>query len=203
MAVKGLALEDVRVVRFPWRKAVLALLLVLGFVAAGFVVTNTYATLWQQSLEDRWADLVTSGSAAPPVAGDPVAKIVIPSLDVERVVVEGDGRSELRKAPGHVPDTPMPGGEGNAVIRGHRLLWSGPFQNLNTLNLGAEIHTQTLEGTAVYLVAGIFRQDGPRIDMFEQTSLPYLTLITSDPPFRADGTLVVRAAMVERNGVAV
>jgi hypothetical protein len=39
--------------------------------------------------------------------------------------------------------------------------------------------------------------------MFEDTTLPYLTLVTSDPPFRADGTLVVRAAMVERDGVPV
>jgi sortase (surface protein transpeptidase) len=62
---------------------------------------------------------------------------------------------------------------------------------------------QTATGTAVYLVAGTFRQDGARIDMYEQTTLPYLTLVTSDPPWSADGVLVVRAAMVERDGVAV
>jgi LPXTG-site transpeptidase (sortase) family protein len=199
----GWALDDVRVVRFPWRKALWALALFLAFVAAGFVVTNTYSKLWQQRLDRTWASMVAAGGQATPVVGDPVAKIIIPSLDLERVILEGDDRSQLRKAPGHVEGTPFPGGEGNSVIRGHRLLWSGPFQDIDRLNLGAEIHTQTVEGTAVYLVAGIFRQDGPRVDMYEQTSLPYLTLVTSDPPFRADGTLVVRAAMVERNGVAV
>ena len=43
----------------------------------------------------------------------------------------------------------------------------------------------------------------PGTVMFEGTTLPYLTLVTSDPPFRADGSLVVRAALVERNEVPV
>jgi sortase A len=207
MAVRGarigLELDDVRVLRFPRRKALVALAVAFGLVAGAFVVTNTYATLWQQRLEDRWARMVATGEAAEAVVGEPVAKIVIPRLGLERVVLEGTERSILRKAPAHAPETAMPGGPGNAVIRGHRLLWSGPFRDLDELGLGSEIHVQTREGTALYLVAGIFRQDGPRIDMFEDTSLPYLTLVTSDPPLRADGTLVVRAAMVERNGVPV
>jgi LPXTG-site transpeptidase (sortase) family protein len=203
MAVKGLALDDVRVIRFPWRKALVAVAVLFAFVAAGFVVTNTYATLWQQRLEERWAGMIASGQSVEPAVGAPVAKLVIPGLGLERVVLEGSDRSTLAKGPAHVPGSPLPGSEGNAVIRGHRLLWSGPFRDLDTLGLGAEIHVQTLDGTAVYLVAGVFRQSGEQIDMFEQTALPYLTLVTSDPPLRADGTLVVRAAMVERNGVPV
>lgn len=203
MAVRGLELDDVRVLRFPWRKALIAVAVAFGFVASGFVVTNTYSTLWQQRLEERWAQVVAGGGSAVPVAGEPVAKIVIPRLGLERVVLEGTDRSILRRGPAHAPGTAMPGGSGNSVIRGHRLLWSGPFRDLDKLGLGSEIHVQTAEGIAVYLVAGIFRQDGDRIDMFEDTSLPYLTLVTSDPPFRADGTLVVRAAMVERDGVPV
>ena len=203
MAVKGLALDDVQVLRFPWRKALVVVGVLLGFIAAGFLVTNTYATLWQQRLDERWASMIAAGELFEPAAGDPVAKLIIPRLGLERVILEGSDRSILARGPAHVPGSPMPGGEGNAVIRGHRLLWSGPFRDLDQLGLGSEIHIQTLEGTSVYLVAGVFRQDGRRVDMFEQTSLPYLTLVTSDPPLRADGTLVVRAALVERNGVAV
>lgn len=201
MAVRGMSLDDVRVVRFPWRTALIVLAVAFGLVAGAFVVTNTYATLWQQRLDTRWADMIATGERAAPVPGQPVAKIVIPRLDMERVVLEGTGREVLRRAPAHAPGTVLPGGAGNSVIRGHRLLWSGPFRDLDQLGLGSEIHVQTLEGTAVYLVAGIFRQDGNRIDMFEDTSLPYLTLVTSDPPLRADGTLIVRAALVERDGM--
>jgi LPXTG-site transpeptidase (sortase) family protein len=203
MAVKGMTLDDVRVIRIPWRRILLGVGLAFGFVAAGFIVTNTYATLWQQRLEERWGALVTAGVAVDPRVGEPVAKLVIPRLDLERVILEGTERSVLRKAPAHVPGSPLPGEEGNAVIRGHRLLWSGPFRDLDELGLGTEIHVQTLSGTSVYLVAGVFRQEGRRVDLFEDTSLPYLTLVTSDPPLRADGSLVVRAALVERNGVPV
>jgi sortase A len=203
MAVKGLALDDVRVMRVPWRRILLGVGIALGFVASGFLVTNTYATLWQQRLEERWASLVAAGVPVEPRVGEPVAKLVIPRLGLERVILEGTDRTVLRKGPAHVPGSPLPGEEGNAMIRGHRLLWSGPFRDLDKLGLGAEIHVQTLSGTSVYLVAGLFRQDGRRVDLFEDTSLPYLTLVTSDPPLRADGSLVVRAALVERNGVPV
>ena len=203
MAVRGLSLDDVRVIRFPWRTALLALTAALAFVAGGFIVTNTYATLWQQRLDARWAEMIASGEIAAPVVGEPVAKIVIPRLDLERVILEGTARGVLRRGPAHAPGTVLPGGPGNSVVRGHRLLWSGPFRDLDQLRLGSEIHVQTLDGTALYLVAGIFRQDGNRVDMFEDTSLPYLTLVTSDPPLRADGTLVVRAAMVERDGMPI
>lgn len=203
MAVKGLALDDVRVFRVPWQRVVQVLGIAFALVAAGFLVTNTYATLWQQRLDERWATMVTSGQVTDPVVGQPVAKIVIPRLGLEQVVLEGTDRAILSKGPAHVPESPLPGGEGNAVIRGHRLLWSGPFRDLDQLGLGTEIHVQTLSGTSVYLVAGVFRQSGRRVDLFEDTTLPYLTLVTSDPPLRADGSLIVRAALVERDGVPV
>jgi sortase A len=202
VAVRGVAYEDVRVLRFPWRALGKALVIALAVVIGGFVATNTYTVLWQQHLEGEWADLV-AGGGADVVLGEPVAKIIIPSLGVDRVVLEGQDRATLRKAPGHVPGSALPGQEGNAVIRGHRLLWSGPFRDLDRLNLGAEIHVQTAEDTAVYLVAGMFRQDGDRVDLFQDTQLPYLTLVTADPPFRADGVLIVRAALVELNGAKI
>jgi LPXTG-site transpeptidase (sortase) family protein len=200
VAVRGVAYDDVRVLRFPWRAVGRALLVALAVVIGGFVVTNTYTVLWQQHLEGEWADLVTAGGEANAVPSEPVAKIIIPALEVDRVVLEGQDRATLRKAPGHVPGSALPGQEGNSVIRGHRLLWSGPFRDLDQLNLGSEIHVQTVDGTAVYLVAGMFRQDGDRVDLFQDTALPYLTLVTADPMFRANGVLIVRAALVELNG---
>lgn len=190
--------DEARLVRIPWRTIMAAAAGTVVALVVGFLLTNTYATLWQYRLESRWAAVLAEGDAGAPTPGDPVAKILIPRLGVERVVLEGQDRATLRKAPGHVPGSALPGEAGNAVIRGHRLLWSGPFRDLDRLNLGSEIHVQTAEGTAVYLVAGAFRQDANRIDLFEDTTLPYLTLVTSDPPFRADGTLVIRATMVER-----
>lgn len=196
-------LEDVRLVRIPWRKVAFSVVSAAAVFVVGFLLTNTYAALWQHHLDGEWAEMVSAGTSTTPLPGEPVAKIVIPRLGIDRVVVEGQDRATLRKAPGHVPGSAMPGELGNSVIRGHRLLWSGPFRDLHLLNLGSEIHVQTTAGTAVYLVAGVFRQDAGRIDLYEDTTLPYLTLVTADPPFRADGMLVVRATMVELNGEPV
>src|SRR5262245_33192728 len=44
-----------------------------------------------------------------PQLGDPVAKLIIPRLSAELYVVEGDGPAELRRGPGHIQQTVMPG----------------------------------------------------------------------------------------------
>ena len=41
---------------------------------------------------------------APPEPGETVAKLVIPRLDAELYVVEGDHSADLRRGPGHIAD---------------------------------------------------------------------------------------------------
>ena len=52
--------------------------------------------------------------------GDVMARLRIPRLHARFYVVEGDGAAELRRGPGHMPGTAMPGRPGNCVIAGHR-----------------------------------------------------------------------------------
>ena len=51
-------------------------------------------------------------------------------------VVEGVGTAELKTGAGHMPDTPLPGMPGNAVISGHRTTYGAPFNELDELLLG-------------------------------------------------------------------
>ncbi|MGN6692569.1 MAG: sortase domain-containing protein, partial [Aquihabitans sp.] len=55
-----------------------------------------------------------------PAEGDPIAKIRIPSIGVNRTVVSGVALSQLKRGPGHYPETPLPGQKGNVAIAGHR-----------------------------------------------------------------------------------
>ena len=48
--------------------------------------------------------------------GDAVAKMIIPRLDAQLYVVEGDGASQLRRGPGHVMGTVMPGQSFNLTL---------------------------------------------------------------------------------------
>jgi sortase A len=86
-----------------------------------------------------------------PQLGDAVAKLIIPRLDTELYVVEGDGDGELRRGPGHIAGTPMPGQDGNCIIAGHR---DTHFRVLKDIRKGDTIVLQTGAGRYTYRVSG-------------------------------------------------
>ncbi len=83
--------------------------------------------------------------------GDAVAKLIIPRLNTELYVVEGDDSGELRRGPGHVVGTAMPGQAGNCIIAGHR---DTHFRVLKDIRKGDEIILQTAAGKYTYRVKG-------------------------------------------------
>lgn len=86
-----------------------------------------------------------------PHPGDAVAKLIIPRLDAELYVVEGDDAGELRRGPGHMTGTPMPGQDGNCIIAGHR---DTHFRVLKDIRKGDAIVLQTGAGQYTYRVSG-------------------------------------------------
>jgi sortase A len=84
--------------------------------------------------------------------GDPIARIEIPKISVDGIVVAGVGSAELQLGPGHFPDTVPPGHLGNSAIAGHRTSYGQPFRNVDRLEPGDEIRATTPEGTFVYRV---------------------------------------------------
>jgi sortase A len=94
---------------------------------------------------------------APPRAiedGDPIARIEIPRIGVDHIVVAGVDKNDLKKGPGHYPGTPMPGQLGNSAIAGHRTTYGQPFFDVDKLQPGDEIVTTTVDGRFVYRVTG-------------------------------------------------
>jgi sortase A len=81
--------------------------------------------------------------------GDAFAKLIIPRLNTELYVVEGDGASQLRRGPGHVAGTVMPGQDGNCIIAGHR---DTHFRVLKDIRTGDRIVLQTKAGQYTYMV---------------------------------------------------
>ena len=65
--------------------------------------------------------------------GDAMGRILMPSVGVSEVFVEGTGAGDLRKGPGHYPDTPLPGEHGTVGIAGHRTTYGAPFRNVDEL----------------------------------------------------------------------
>lgn len=84
--------------------------------------------------------------------GSAIARIHIPTLEVSKTVVEGVRVSDLRKGPGHYPNTPLPGQAGNAAIAGHRTTYGAPFGDIDQLEPGNQIFVETIQGRFVYQV---------------------------------------------------
>jgi len=113
-----------------------------------------------------------------PQPGDPVAKLIIPRLSAELYVVEGDGPAELRRGPGHVQQTVMPGGMGNCVIAGHR---DTHFRILKDIRKGDDIVLETRTGEYLYRVRNMRVISPTNLAPLKPTADAQLNLITCYP----------------------
>ncbi len=104
-------------------------------------------------------DTPTVGGAAPPAASTATAAgavdhLVIPKIHLDVFVVEGVSEDDLRRGPGHYPQTVFPGQNGNAAIAGHRTTYGAPFFSLDGLSVGDEISvTNTTGRTFIFKVS--------------------------------------------------
>lgn len=82
--------------------------------------------------------------------GETVAKLSIPRLNTELYVVEGTDAADLRRGPGHMTGTAMPGEPGNCVIAGHR---DTHFRVLRNIRVGDSVILESHGGRFVYRVS--------------------------------------------------
>ena len=130
--------------------------------------------------------------------GDPIALIEMPSIGVKKFVVAGVQTPDLKKGPGHYPNTPFPGELGNAAIAGHRTTYGEPFRKLDDLAIGDEIRVTDLFGRQfVYRVTGSRIVDPSDSWVVATTDLTraILTLTTCHPEFSAKQRLIVSAEL--------
>ena len=95
----------------------------------------------------------TAAPIAPAVEGKSTARITAAKIGLDKIVVEGVSLPDLKKGPGHYPQTPLPGQEGNAAIAGHRTTYGAPFNRIDELAPGDEIIVQTIQGRFRYIVS--------------------------------------------------
>jgi sortase A len=154
---------------------------------------------FKQALETPAAAATTTSMAQappPPPTGNAVAIIKFPKLNEEKTVVEGVSVEDLKKGPGHYPETPMPGHAGNVAIAGHRTTYGAPFYRLDELNPGDDIFITTKEGQWRYSVTGSKVVSPNDSSVLDPTSDNRLTLTTCHPRFTASQRLIITAALV-------
>ncbi|MGH9054597.1 MAG: class E sortase [Acidimicrobiales bacterium] len=133
--------------------------------------------------------------AVPP--GGAIDHLVIPKIGVDKYVVQGYSESDLRRGPGHYPQTVMPGQDGNASIAGHRTTYGAPFFRLNELNVGDPIYiTDTTGRTYLYKVSQPPEVVNPDdLAVLDPTTFAELTLTTCNPRFSAATRLIIVARL--------
>jgi sortase A len=130
--------------------------------------------------------------------GAPVARLEIPRIDVDDIVVVGVGSAELQLGPGHFPDTVPPGHLGNSAIAGHRTTYGQPFRNVDRLQPGDEIRATTTEGIFTYRVTET-RIVSPSDYFVVFTTNPneaQLTLVSCHPVWSTAQRIIVSASLV-------
>lgn len=132
-----------------------------------------------------------------PREGDPAASIRIPSIGVTRTVVEGITVAQLRRGPGHYPETPLPGQQGNVAIAGHRTTYGQPFHNIDKLANGDEISFETLQGDFTYVVTETHIVEPSQVEVLEDFGDNRVTLIACEPKYSAAQRIIVVGTLVE------
>jgi sortase A len=159
----------------------------------GFALVDAWTFQRRQSrdldrlLRDRRVALQAAPrteSAAPPPAAEVVApdgligRIEIPRLLLSVVVIEGIGRTTLRRAVGHIPGTALPGHAGNVGLAGHRDTF---FRPLKDLRIRDEILFSTLQGNFKYIVVSLTIVDPDDVWVLARSRENVLTLVTCYP----------------------
>ena len=139
----------------------------------------------------------TTTTALPftPIPGDAVAILQIPRIGVDKAVVEGVSRADLRQGPGHYPGTPLPGQPGNAAIAGHRTTYGAPFYRLDQLSPGDVVTVTTRQGKFRYVVEDKQIVPPSNSHALDASLDSRLTLTTCHPRFSARRRLVVTATL--------
>lgn len=81
--------------------------------------------------------------------GGPVARLLIPKIGLDEIVLEGIDDEAMNGGPGHFPGSPLPGGAGNSIISAHR---DRHFRNLGQVSVGDTIVTQSGAKTTKWVV---------------------------------------------------
>src|SRR4030095_1141118 len=188
------------------------------FVIAGIAMLGWCALLLADSGLSQWEarrslEVVSlAASVAPPPVregarlprasapvvhrGSAIAYLSIPRVALGAVVLHGSAPHTLRRGPGHLENTALPGKAGNVVIAGHR---DSFFRRLGEVSIGDDIFIDTADAHLHYRVTALSVVDAHDLSVLESTDDATLTLITCYPFWvfgPAPDRFVVRAALV-------
>ena len=131
--------------------------------------------------------------------GDAVARLEIPRLDLDAVIVNGTSSGDLRRGPGRHLETSMPG-EGRLVyVAGHRTTYGAPFSAVDKLRPGDAIFLDLPYASLEYRVVSHRVVDDNDLSVLRSRNREELVLQACHPRFLASDRYLVYAQPIRVN----
>jgi LPXTG-site transpeptidase (sortase) family protein len=130
-------------------------------------------------------------------AGAAFGRLVIPRMELDVIVVKGVRTADLKKGPGWIEKTDMPGASGNVGISGHRTTYGHPFGRIDQLKPGDPIELYSPYRRYLYEVTRVFVVTPDRVEVIAHTEEPLLTLTACHPPYSAKYRIIAQAKLVD------
>jgi sortase A len=166
-----------------------------------------------RQLDQQWAGAAPGASPStssalgtkdlPPPPGGAIARLYIPRMGKQWVVVQGVQPADIRYAPGHYPSSAMPGQPGNFSVAGHRI--PAIFWDLDQVRDGDPIVVETRTTWYVYHVSSIEVVSPHAVQVVAPVpnkpgvkptpDQHYLTLTTCNPKYNNYQRLVVHGTL--------
>jgi sortase A len=127
--------------------------------------------------------------------GDPMGRIVMPSIGVSEVFVEGTEAGDLRSGPGHYSQTPLPGERGTVAIAGHRTTYGAPFRDVDKLDTGDRIELRMPYGRFTYRVERTRIVEPTETSVIDRVDHDRLVLSACHPLYSAAQRIIVFARL--------
>jgi sortase A len=128
--------------------------------------------------------------------GDAIARLRVPRLGLDLVIVNGTSAADLRRGPGRHEETSMPG-EGRLVyVAGHRTTYGAPFSRIDSLDPGDTITLDLPYGSVEYRVTSHRIVDDNDLSVLESGGREELVLQACHPRFFSSQRYLVYARPV-------
>jgi sortase A len=146
-------------------------------------------------LARRFGRQVTDGQA--------IGRLVIPTIGLNIVFVQGTDAADLEQGPGHYPSTPLPGQPGTTAIAGHRTTYLAPFRDLGSLGRGDSVEIEMPYGTLEYRVRRTKVVQPTDLGVLRRVSSQRLVLTACHPLYSAAERIVAFARLARVRSIQV